>query len=116
MSATYYFSLWAVYIIAFVVAYRFFWEFTRWPKVWWLGSFLRILVLILFLTPATQSEGGEFLSPAWITLVFDELQGIGDGWFRAGINLMAATALGVIVYFVHLVFSLIQRRRKIKKS
>lgn len=116
MSANYYFALWAVYIVASMVAYKFFWEFTRWPRVWWLGSFLRIMVLVLLVTPAAQSEGSDFLAPAWITMVFDELQGLGDGWFRAGINLMAAGALGVSAYFVHLVFSLIQRRRKIKKS
>jgi hypothetical protein len=116
MSTTYYFSLWAIYIVAFLVAYKFFWEFTRWPRVWWLGSFLRIMVLIFFMTPAAQSEGGEFLAPAWITLVFDELQGVEDGWFRAGINLMAASSLGFFAYFVHLVFSFIQRRRKIKNS
>ena len=116
MSATYYFSLWAVYAIASLVAYRFFWEFTRWPRVWWLGSFFRIAVLVILVTPAAQSDGSEFLAPAWITMVFDELQGLGDGWFRAGINLMAASALGLCVYFVHLIFSFIQRRRKIKKS
>lgn len=77
---------------------------------------MRIMVLVLFLTPATQSEGSNLLVPAWVALIFDQLQGIGDGWFRAGINLMAATALGICVYFVHLVFSFMQRRRKIKNS
>ena len=116
MSATYYFSLWAVYILASLVAYKFFWEFTRWPRVWWLGSLLRIMVLVILVTPAAQSDGSEFLAPAWITMLFDELQGLGDGWFRAGINLMAASALGFCVYLLHLVFSFIQRRRKIKQS
>jgi hypothetical protein len=116
MSATYYFSLWAVYILASATAYYFFWEFTRWPRVWWLGSFLRIFVLVILVTPAAQSEGSEFLAPAWITLVFDELQGIGDGWFRAGVNLMAASAIAMVLYFVHLIFSFIQRRHKNRSS
>lgn len=116
MSATYYFSLWIIYILASATAYYFFWGFTRWPRVWWLGSLLRILVLVILVTPAAQSEGSELLAPAWITLLFDELQGIGDGWFRAGINLMAAAALGMGVYFVHLIFSFIQRRYKKKSS
>lgn len=116
MSTTYYIGLWAVYILASATAYYFIWGFTRWPRVWWLGSFFRMLILVILLTPAAQSDGSEFLAPAWITLIFDELQGIGDGWFRAGINLMAAGSLGFCIYFVHLVFSFIQRRHKKKSS
>ena len=54
--------------------------------------------------------------PAWIAVVFDELQRIGDGWLRAGINLMAAIALALAIYFVYLIFSLIQRRRRKKNA
>ena len=116
MSPTYYYGLWFVYALGSFLAYAVFWNWTRWPKVWWLGSFFRIVVFALLVTPAAQSEGSLYLAPAWVTMIFDELQHIGSGWLRAGINLMAAFAIAIFVYFVHLVFSFIQRRRKKKKA
>ncbi len=116
MSATYYYILWSVYAAGLVVALYFLWQWTRWPRVWWLGSLVRLLALALLVTPAEQAAGSGLYAPAWIVMLFDELQRIGDGWFRAGINLMAATALALLVYFVHLIFSFFHRRRRLKKA
>lgn len=116
MSPAYYYGLWIVYALGSLVAYRMLWDFTRWPKVWWLGSFVRIMAVVVIVTPAAQAEGSAFLAPAWITMAFDELQRLGDGWLRAGVNLMAATVLGLLVYFVHIIYSLIQRRRKLGRA
>lgn len=116
MSSTYYFILWAVYGIGLLIALWFLWQWTRWPRVWWLGSFVRLFALFMLVTPAEQSDGSGYYAPAWIVMAFDELQNLGDGWFRAGINLMAAMALMLLVYFVHLIFSFIHRRRRLKKA
>ena len=116
MTPTYYYTLWIVYALGCVAAYGVFWNFTRWPKAWWLGAFFRILVFAILVTPAAQSEDSPYMVPAWIAVVFDELQRIGDGWLRAGINLMAAIALALAIYFVYLIFSLIQRRRRKKNA
>lgn len=116
MSGSTYMILWAVYGVGILIALYFLWQWTRWPRVWWLGALVRIMALVVLLTPAQQAENSEFYAPAWITMVFDELQHLGDGWFRAGINLMAATLAGLIVYFVVLVFSFIQRRCRLKKA
>jgi hypothetical protein len=116
MSPTYYYGLWIVYTLGSLVAYRILWDFTRWPKVWWLGSFVRIMAVVVIVTPAAQAEGSAYLAPAWITMAFDELQRLGDGWLRAGVNLMAASAIGFLVYFVHIIYSLIQRGRKKERT
>lgn len=108
--------LWAIYLAGSAAALHAFWQFTRWPRIWWLSSFVRMVALVLLLTPVQQSEGGTTWAPALITAVFDELQGIGDGWFRAGINLMVALLLGLVAWIVHLVLSLVHRRRRKKRA
>lgn len=99
MSPLYYIALWFFYLLAVVLAFAGAWRVSRsWPYP--LKLFGRIALVVIFLTPAPQIAGGGGLAPAFVSLIFDELQNLNGGWFRAGIYLVISGAFGILLYLI----------------
>src|SRR6056300_102559 len=97
MSPFLYLVLWSIYLITVVLVFAGAWKVSRnWPYP--LKTFGRIALIVIFLTPAPQIAGAEGLAPAFVSVVFDQLQGLGGGWFRAGIYLVIAGGFGFLLY------------------
>ncbi len=97
MSPLLYTTLWILYLLGVVGFLLGAWRISRrWPFV--LQRFGRLALLVLLLTPAPQSAGREGLAPAFIAMLFDQLQDYEGGWFRAGIYLVISGCLGLLIF------------------
>lgn len=91
---------WAVYLLGFLIVYRF-WAVI----VWWLPlrivrQFLKGLLAVVLLTPVASERAAEWLVPAWLNLfyafVLDQPQVMGRTLFAftlAAIAMLIALAL-----------------------
>lgn len=94
---------WIVYLLGAAACMGVFWYLTR--KIVWreVRDVLRIGAGVFMLVPWYSSEGGGYLSPAWIACILEGMfEGPGAFW-RAGtpliIALIVALALSSSVYF-----------------
>lgn len=109
MSPLYYLSVWGAYLLLVLIALAGAWRLSRnWPG--WLRDLGRIALIVLFFTPAAQVAGGDWLAPAFVVAILDQLQGVEGGWLRAGVNLIIAGFGGILIYFVHLLWRLKRSR------
>lgn len=109
MTPQFYMLLWLFYLLAVAVAFVCAWRVSRsWPFP--LKAFGRIALAVIFLTPTPQVAEGGWLAPAFISMIFDQMQGAPGGWFRAGIYLVISAALGILVYGGMLVRWFLHRR------
>lgn len=115
MSPLYYTILWFFYLLAVVLAFAGAWRVSRsWPYP--LKTLGRIALAVIFLTPAPQIAGGSGLAPAFVSVIFDQLQGIEEGWFRAGLYLVISGACAFLLYIALLVRWVFLKRKKAEKT
>lgn len=116
MSPIYYLIIWFLYLLAVLLAFAGAWRVSRsWPYP--LKAFGRIALVVIFLTPAPQIGGENGLAPAFVSVIFDQLQGLNDGWFRAGIYLVISAAFGFLLYLGLLIrWVMVTRKSSMKRD
>ncbi len=112
MSLILYLWLWGAYLILVLLGLIGAWRVSRrWPL--WLAWLGRTLLAVILLVPAPQAPGSSWFAPALVAAIFDQIQGLEQGWFRAGVYLMAGVTLALLIYLVQIAWYLL-RRRKVK--
>ena len=112
-----YLGLWLVYGVSVLLAFALLWRFTRWQNMAGsIGRLIRLLYLVLMLTPAYLSAAPDFIAPASIVMLFDFFQGYEEGAFDAAVNLVVATLGALTIYlFYRLIVTFIHFRRTRRK-
>ena len=118
MFIEFYWGLWAIYGACMSIAFAIFWFLTRWKRAKWLAQFLRLMFVLLAVTPAMVDEGSSAYAPAIIVSLFDYFQGNDDRALDATINLIIAAAFALVIYLMYAMILLIVhlRRRRVKLS
>jgi len=111
MTDSEYIWAWAIYLSAAGVFYAIFWYFTSKLPLKELRQLLRILLAVLLLVPWVANPDYEFLAPAWIVSISDMLLYGPDAFWRAGLALVLALILAVLISSV-VAISLWFRARK----
>jgi len=96
MTENEYFWAWTAYLTAFAFAYAVFWYVTRsfWAE---LRQLLRVIVPVFFLVPWRTDTEHSFLSPAWLVSAADALLYEPKAFWRAGLALVLALCLALIL-------------------
>lgn len=99
LTSSEYLIVWALYLLSAAGLTLAWWRLTA--GVGWiqLRQVLRVLVLMLLFTPWTLEGQPQFWAPAFIVASLDALGNGIDAASRAGIPLLAAELVGLIVSF-----------------
>ena len=116
MSSNEYILAWVAYLGSFAVCYAVFWYFTS--KLPWreLRQLLRVLVAVFFLVPWTTDTTHSFLSPAWLVSISDSLLFGSKAFWRAGLALVLALILAVLVSAGVSIFLWLRHRKSVDQS
>lgn len=105
--------LWATYLASTALAFLLLWKMTKTKgKLRFFAGLIRVLFIVVMVTPANLSTTPEYMAPAFVVALFDFFQGYEEGAFDASINLGVATAGAVAIYIIYSVISLIVHSRK----
>ncbi|MEQ6884898.1 hypothetical protein [Salicola sp. Rm-C-2C1-2] len=66
---------WAVYLLGFLVVYRFWARIVWWLPLRILRQFLKGLLALVLLTPVASERAAEWLVPAWLNFSYAVLLG-----------------------------------------
>ena len=115
MSNQAYMIIWGVYLFAVAGFLLLTWHWLR--KL--VGRFSVLLVLPLFallVTPANVEQGNAMRAPAFVVALFEQMQGIGEGWTRAGVPLLLAVVGALLIAIIVVVLLFLRKRKKLSKD
>ena len=105
LSATEYMIVWAVYFVAALGMCFVWWKITK-PIPWQqLRQILRVIMVMLLFTPWSLEGQAQFWAPAYMVVVLDAVGGGIDAASRAGVPLLVAQLVGLIVSFSYYSFN-----------
>lgn len=96
MSEKGYLVAWLIYLLCSVGLLTCFYYLTR-PLYRWLRLPLRLSAMVFLLLPWTAYKDGHELAPAWLTSLFDALLKQDASFLRAGVPLLAALLLALLL-------------------
>ena len=102
MNESDYLLAWSIYAAAALGCFLVFWWSTGW--LWqWLREPLRVLVLVLLVTPTVVDAGRELLAPAIAVLSMDLLFKISGSSVRAIADLVMFGVMGAVAYTIFVI-------------
>lgn len=88
------------------------WRFTRWIGWQWLRFGLLVLMAVLLLMPFTAYPDMDFFAPAWFVSLFEGLtKATEQGALRAGVPLLVAEIVALVVYITVATVLIIRKRK-----
>lgn len=112
MSQSVYIAFWAAYLASAIFLLMLVWSFTRWDKLRWLGSVIRLIAVVILLTPAQLFHNPEYFVPASFSYVFDTLLGRDQAAFSSLVYLIVSAIICTTIYLIYLVSIQIVHSRK----
>lgn len=88
------------------------WRFARWIAWQWLRYGLLVLMAVLLLMPFTAYPDMDFFAPAWFVSLFEGLtKATEQGALRAGVPLLVAEIVALVVYIIVATVLIIRKRK-----
>lgn len=112
MSQSMYIAFWAAYLASSVFLLMLLWSFTRGDKLRWLASIVRLVAVVLLLTPAQLFQNPDYAVPASFSYIFDSLLGRDQAAFSALVYLIVSAIVCMVIYLIYLVSIQIVHSRK----
>jgi len=110
-DANYLWGLVSYYLGAGLVL-LFCWHFRQWIGWRYFRNLILVLLSVVLLMPFSAYPDMNYLAPAWFVSIFEGLtEATEAGYLRAGVPLIVATLVAVVVYIM-VEIGLLYRRRK----